>query len=271
MFLIPVVPGQSVYLAAGLLLTPKAKETFDGNIYLAIAYICALSTVMKLSACACQQKGVGGLLSYSVYVRQQVKINSDFMRTAKLVLQEPGLTLAKVGILVGGPDWPTSVACGLMGLDLLPILIGTLPIILIIIPTVLSGTFMVMGEDPIEYPWAKPISEFCMLMSVATSAPFILHSASCIEVIMSERKEEFEAIPIDQEVKDADDKIAESEQMYLEATRWDHLPVFIKISLGMSFVTIVVSCYIAYFLGTSCFEEYGLTDSFEERLDGSFW
>jgi len=174
-------------------------------------------------------------------------------------------------ILVGGPDWPTSVACGLMGLDFLPILVGTLPIILVIIPTVLSGTFMVMGEDPIMYPWAKPISEFCMVMSVATSAPFILHSASCIEVIMTERKEEFEAIPIDQEVKDADDKIAESEQMYLEVTRWDRLPVFIKISLGISFVTIVVSSYIAYFWDTSCFEEYGLTDSIAKRLDGSFW
>jgi len=88
---------------------------------------------------------------------------------------------------------------------------------------------------------------------------------------MRERKEELEAIPIDQEVKDADDKIAESEQIYLEVTRWDRLPVFIKFSLGVSFVIIVLSCYVGFFLSTRCFVEYTLNDSIDRKLDGSFW
>jgi hypothetical protein len=54
--------------------------------------------------------------------------------------------MAKVSILVGGPDWPTSVMCGIMGLPLLPVLVGTLPVALLIIPTVLSGSFTYLGS-----------------------------------------------------------------------------------------------------------------------------
>ena len=70
-----------------------------------------------------------------------VGVNSDMIRTMKIVLGERGLTKAKVAILVGGPDWPTSVLCGIMGLPLLPVLLGTLPVWLLIIPTVLTQRF----------------------------------------------------------------------------------------------------------------------------------
>ena len=52
-----------------------------------------------------------------------------------------------VTILVGGPDWPTSVLCGILGLDLLPILLGTLPVFLLILPTVMGGAFLSIDES----------------------------------------------------------------------------------------------------------------------------
>jgi hypothetical protein len=73
-----------------------------------------------------QQKLIGGLLGKRVGVRRAINVNSDFMRTAKLILTDPAaLTKGKVLILVGGPDWPTSVTTGILGLDILPMLIGT--------------------------------------------------------------------------------------------------------------------------------------------------
>jgi hypothetical protein len=52
-----------------------------------------------------------------------------------------------------------SSTLGILGLDLLPILIGTLPVVALIIPTVLCGSFGYMGSldsDDGEdlYPWA---------------------------------------------------------------------------------------------------------------------
>jgi hypothetical protein len=41
------------------------------------------------------------------------------------VLEDPKyLTTGKVAILVGGPDWPTSVTTGILGISLVPMLIG---------------------------------------------------------------------------------------------------------------------------------------------------
>ena len=102
-------------------------------------YAVAVSLGLKLLATFLQQKMIGELLSKNVGVRQMVGINSTLIRAMKLVLQDKGMSFAKVAILCGGPDWPTSVLCGIMGLDLLPVLLGTLPIITLILPTVLTG------------------------------------------------------------------------------------------------------------------------------------
>ena len=42
-------------------------------------------------------------------------------------------------VLVGGPDWPTSVLCGILKLPLPKILLGTTPIVLPIMFLVLTG------------------------------------------------------------------------------------------------------------------------------------
>ena len=72
----------------------------------------AVCFVTKLGACAMQQKLIGEKLSGSVAVRYAVGINSLQMRAIRYCLEQPGLNPAKVCILCGGPDWPTSVLCG---------------------------------------------------------------------------------------------------------------------------------------------------------------
>ena len=41
-------------------------------------------------------------------------ISLTFMKVMSLLLRERGMSLAKVAILVGGPDWPTSVTVGIL-------------------------------------------------------------------------------------------------------------------------------------------------------------
>jgi len=56
----------------------------------------------------------------------------------KIVLSKP-MSVAKVSILVGGPDWPTSVMCGILHLDPVGVLLGTTPVALLILPTILAA------------------------------------------------------------------------------------------------------------------------------------
>ena len=76
---------------------------------LAIAYATGVALVLKLASSALQQKAIGQSMSGYVKVRQAVSVNSPLIKSMRLILGEKGLTIAKVGVLVGGPDWPVSV------------------------------------------------------------------------------------------------------------------------------------------------------------------
>ena len=197
LFMIPPVPGLLVYLAAGIILVKNGRASM--GLVGSIVYTCFVCLILKLTACAVQQKIIGENLGGSIAVKQMVGINTKAIRAMRVMLSDPGMTSRKVAVLVGGPDWPVSVLCGttaillwidtpdpisthyfskstfhilstgILGLPLYPILLGTIPIIGIIIPAVLSGTFIYMGsiegDDGFDaYPWAG--TYFCK-MSVA--------------------------------------------------------------------------------------------------------
>ena len=62
------------------------------------------------------------------------------------MLSKPGLSVAKVTILTGGPDWPTSVFCGILRVPISQTLLGTLPVTFLILPTVLAGTYFFLAN-----------------------------------------------------------------------------------------------------------------------------
>lgn len=107
MFLLPPVPGVPVYLTLGIVLPAQGHETLGwaGS----IAYAVAVGLVLKLFSSALQQKMIGEKLSNYVKVRQFIGINSTLMRAMRLELRQDGLSVPKVAILIGGPDWPVSV------------------------------------------------------------------------------------------------------------------------------------------------------------------
>ena len=150
MFLLPPVPGAPVYLASGVLLTSVGLREGWG-FWGAAAYAIGVAFCIKLGACALQQKLIGETLGRSVAVRKLVAINSTGMKVARIILRRRGLSLGKVAILVGFPDWPCSVGCGIMRLPLLPVLLGTTPVIMLVLPLSLAGSFLIKGcEQP--YP-----------------------------------------------------------------------------------------------------------------------
>jgi hypothetical protein len=97
MFLLPPVPGVPIYLTLGIVIIPVGRETM--GVVGSICYALVVSLFLKLFACALQQEAIGGLLKHKVGVRQFVGINSNLIRSMKLVLSRPGLSVAKVSIV----------------------------------------------------------------------------------------------------------------------------------------------------------------------------
>eukprot|EP00588_Corethron_pennatum_P031051 CAMPEP_0194338514 /NCGR_PEP_ID=MMETSP0171-20130528/79878_1 /TAXON_ID=218684 /ORGANISM="Corethron pennatum, Strain L29A3" /LENGTH=445 /DNA_ID=CAMNT_0039102685 /DNA_START=523 /DNA_END=1861 /DNA_ORIENTATION=- len=252
MFLLPPVPGLPVYVAAGVVLVPPAKDEF--GLFFAAVYACGICLFMKLMACALQQKVIGEGMSHLVSVRQAVQINSDFMRTFKLLLSDKGVSPQKVALLCGGPDWPTSVNCGIMRLPVLPIMLGTLPIIVLIVPTVLTGTFMYLSQLPPDedgtetYWWADTASIVSLALSSGVQFVTFLYAASYIEKAMSERKEDLDRIPIDEEVQNADERDKVNNEAYLKVIQWGTLPVLAKIVLVLALFSMIARAISCNFL-----------------------
>jgi len=147
-FLLPPVPGMTVYLFGGLVISGSCppKGTEKGFWYGAIINV-GVCWLLKLVACAVQQVCIGGMLGKSLWVKQTVGIHKVSIRCIESILRQPGLSVGKVAILCGGPDWPTSVLAGVLNLSLVQCELGTVPIILFVLPCALSGSLYLRKDE----------------------------------------------------------------------------------------------------------------------------
>ena len=133
----------------GIILVAAGEDIY--GIAGSIMYAFVFCMVLKLMAVVGQMYGFGVPLGKSVSVRRAVGVNSDLVRSMKIVLRKPGLSIAKVTILTGGPDWPTSVMCGILHLNVFQILLGTLPVAFLILPTILAGSYFYLADRDPKY------------------------------------------------------------------------------------------------------------------------
>jgi len=149
MFLNPAIPGPAVYLTAGVLLVPIMVDADEptGDIIPPLMWACGLCYIMKLVAHVGQQKIFGETLGSKPSVRSLVSPNSTTMRAIRYVLEQRGLSIGKLLVLCGGPDWPTSVLCGLLKLNMWQMLLGLTPMIFFIAPSVAAGAFQYYGPN----------------------------------------------------------------------------------------------------------------------------
>mmetsp|Transcript_5148 Transcript_5148/g.7868 ORF Transcript_5148/g.7868 Transcript_5148/m.7868 type:complete len:901 (-) Transcript_5148:238-2940(-) len=272
MFLLPPVPGVPIYLTMGIVLVAIGKENM--GIVGAIFYCVTLSLGLKLFACTCQQKLIGERLSGNVKVRSFVGINSNIIRSMRLILTDPGLSAAKCAILVGGPDWPTSVLCGIMSLNIWPILVGTLPVVFLIAPTVLTGSFTYMSglitDGKPDFPWAGTAAAVMAAFTACIQFGSMLLAAMFVGRVANTRAEELAAVPYDEPVLELEEKSKEIDRLYRELTAWGVLPLGIKIILNLAIWCMVSACYMVQLWYDDCFEEFFLTSSIADELDGDW-
>mmetsp|Transcript_105113 Transcript_105113/g.307170 ORF Transcript_105113/g.307170 Transcript_105113/m.307170 type:complete len:927 (+) Transcript_105113:164-2944(+) len=165
-FLLPPVPGFIVYFFAGLVVSGACPPVdTDQGFWLGATINICMCWVLKLFACAIQQVCIGGMLSKSLWVRQTVGVHTPLMRTIEFVLRKKGLSLGKVAILCGAPDWPVSVLAGILKLSLFECEVGTIPIIGFIIPFALSGSlYLYSGNEDSILGNAAQLMMVCALM-----------------------------------------------------------------------------------------------------------
>eukprot|EP00574_Skeletonema_japonicum_P004095 CAMPEP_0201726112 /NCGR_PEP_ID=MMETSP0593-20130828/9275_1 /ASSEMBLY_ACC=CAM_ASM_000672 /TAXON_ID=267983 /ORGANISM="Skeletonema japonicum, Strain CCMP2506" /LENGTH=1129 /DNA_ID=CAMNT_0048217581 /DNA_START=41 /DNA_END=3430 /DNA_ORIENTATION=+ len=271
MFLLPPVPGVPVYLTLGIVLPAQGHETLGwiGS----IGYSIAIGLLLKLFSSALQQKMIGENLSKYVRVRQFVGVNSTLMKAMRLVLSQDGLSIPKVAILIGGPDWPTSVLCGILRLSLPQIILGTIPIVLLILPTCVTGALLYMASlkdesgNP-EFSWAGTVSTITASLTALVQFGSMIVAAYYLEQAADKRMDDVAAIEDDAEVKQADDEAAHLNKCYREVTEWEKIPVFPKLLIRSSLACIIIGCYIVQLFSSRCFTEHTLTDSIDDNLQG---
>ena len=288
MFLLPPVPGPPVYLTGGVLLVGSMQEEFG---FWGATIICVfVCWFVKLLSCALQQKMFGENLGSYVGVRYVVGINSKQMRAIRYCLMQPGLNPAKVAILCGGPDWPTSVLCGILRVPLHESMIGTAPVLVLYLTyTVMAGAFMLKtggtcdidevvldatispppplspSPPPAEYAEVGSANYWEMASAVALGVAMI--SMSCtsfaavyyMENTIETKKKECAAYPTDEEVEARELKVQAKSVAYKHVTRWQNLPVVDRILLGGAVGSMTAACHMAGNFGSSCFSTFTVT------------
>eukprot|EP00438_Fugacium_kawagutii_P003378 Skav231010 [mRNA] locus=scaffold1196:71969:73096:+ [translate_table: standard] len=147
MFLCPIVPGSAVYLFSGVVLGAQSQQANSVGFPLGVTAGVLVSSVCKMIACTLQYSMGYGMGKF-VNVQQFVGVDKVPTRAMEQILKQKGLKIDKVAILVAGPDWPTSVLCGILRLNVPAMLLGTLPVILVsIIPQVLVGALLTYQDE----------------------------------------------------------------------------------------------------------------------------
>jgi len=264
MFLLPPVPGVPVYLAGGVILVNACEESmgFAG----AIGFTILISWSLKMLAIMTQQKIFGEFLCKSfVSVRAFVQINSTTMKAVRKILQKPGIGIPKVAILIGGPDWPTSVLTGIMGLNLCEMLYGSQPIVLLIGPTVIAGAFLLRTGGVWDSLGSVTLT-FAAVTQVGAMVVAAYYIQEEVEQILHNPKDPENQFPVDQEVEVLDKKNDEKAEKYKAAT--ENVPVYVKALLSLSFLAQTAVSYLVGLLYSSCFEPFEISSSIADDLDG---
>eukprot|EP00911_Craspedida_sp_UC1_P001093 UC1_evm1s819 len=147
-------------------------------------------------------------------------------------------------------------------------LLGSLPVIFLIIPCVLAGGFLLkVSEGGV---WGS-LSSMVLAIAALTQMMAMLAAGYYIEKVSAERQEELEAKPKDQEVAAADEKVKHRARLYRARTDWytGGVPRTMKAVLVSAALTMTACTYLLVAFASSCFLPFQVTDTVDGALGGS--
>jgi len=278
LFLLPPIPGYPIYMVSSILIT-KRMEAEGGHFLLAALFALVLSLLIKLSAVAMQQKMIGEPFCESVRVKKIVSIHTPEMKAIRHILSQQGMHWDKVVVLVCGPDWPTSVLTGILRLPLCEMLMGTLPMVLLILPFSLAGSFMVhastLPDNTIAKRRYEGVASTLLFVSMLLQMAGMMLIFQCTQTMIEKYKDEIAGgewmkDPQEEEVmREIQEEQMQKEERQ-EATRWSILPCWIKLVLVFGTMLMSLMMHIIILPFVKPFKDFSLQDKFSDIGEVSF-
>lgn len=255
-FLLPPVPGVSVYLFIGVVGAQTCPYEFWSGVMLCIA----MCWVLKLTACAVQQKLIGEKLGSNVWVKQQVGVHKPVIRAIEAVLRAPGWTMGKVAILCGGPDWPTSVGAGLLHLSVLQMEIGTLPIIFFVAPCTMCGSFYIRRDE--SELWNRS-ANLMIAFTMFVNMILWVGAAWAVQDKLDQQHAELTR-PLEQHLELDWLDFREGEITKRCRIIWEDVPRCMRAAYAAGAVAVVSVGQAFYWRSSVCFGNFAVTDDIKE-------
>lgn len=258
MFLLPPVPGIPVYIFSGIVLAEQGRNLesvgFSGGCFIAIL----TSFALKLAACS-GQYCIGYFMGKSVKIQQLIGVDKVPTRAIEKILQTTGVTVGKVAVLVGGPDWPTSVTCGILKLSIPQMLLGTAPVIFVLAPCVLAGAFMARVKPDEESVWNVLANIFLGLSTCVQAGSAFMAVISVTRVI--EVHGEDLAMPRKEHEAVARLTMQEAtyRRVYAEVTAWKNLHPIRKIILYLATCGSLCTGFVFLAMDEYCFHSFKIS------------
>jgi len=288
MFMLPPVPGVPVYICAGILLSARARDIPEaGNFWGGMCIAIVETLILKICA-VCGQYTIGYFFGKSVKVQQLIGVDKPLIRAIEQILDTRGLNLPKVSILVGGPDWPTSVLCGILKLNLFQCCLGTLPVIFVSSPCVIAGAFLSnpgMKTVPTVEPVANggttttgpPVKQNETWQSLSTFAAaiavmgqlavFVLAAYYTQEVVHRDGEELAKPRREHEAVAALTRKEADYVNEYNNVLNWTTLLTSRKRLILASTISMLMSCFIFVLMDEICFRPFQVSSKISDPFD----
>jgi uncharacterized integral membrane protein len=262
MFMLPPVPGVPVYITGGIILAARCQTTslgFWGGVILSIVvgYTLKLTAVMG-------QWAIGRKAGNSIKIQKMVGVDTVAIRAIEDILKVPGLSLPKVGILVGGPDWPTSVLCGILKLNVFQCVLGTMPCICIATPCCLVGAFLLRAGENSGGAWGAIATTTLAIASLGQGGAGMV-AAYYMTAVMNEKGDELaKPRPEHKPIEDMTKAEQAFVEMHAKVTQWDNMKGGYKTLLKFGTAIQMFSFFILVWGDKHCFRPFSLTSKIND-------
>ena len=259
--------------------------------WVGLVYATLVGFALKLTAVALEQELIGRQFGNYVAVRSFIRINSLEMRATRRILRRPGINTAKCAILVGGPDWPTSVTTGILKLNLLQMLLGTTPILPLIAASTAAGGMQLLKTKGDLYDSITVIVTFLSFLAQTASTLLAMYF---IERTSTQYAAELAAEPPDEEVLAHDERQATPppplsprppredasttrppcpqaafSKAQRDGTNWSSagVPLWPKVTIITSALMLAGACYLS--VVATCFEPFSVSQRISDLPGGT--
>jgi hypothetical protein len=241
------------------------------------------SLVLKLCA-VCGQYSIGFFMGKSVKVQQMVSVDKVPIRAIEQILSVRGLNLPKVSVLVGGPDWPTSVLCGILRISLAQCCLGTLPVIFVSTPCVVAGAFMSnpaavtdtrrLSATVTPEPTSTEKEKWDTLSTTALAGSFLVQLAGMVlalyfiqEVVSRDGEELAKPRKEHEAVAALTRREADYVQEYNKTIAWPNLLKSRKYLILASNAMMLLSCFMFVMMDEACWRTFAVASKIGDPYD----